>query len=438
MNRYLLHCSVLIFFLISCSDDSKPLINFDITEIILSETNSAEFSFQTKELWTIELDGEWFSVRQLRNEDRKVIMRVNTEELNYTNEERIGFIYINLNNGEDGMRHTIKVWQKPFDSTIYYKDGDVVELFSSTEGKGIDLVLMGDGFTLKDLIRKKGKYEKSMALATEHLFSVEPYKTYRNYFNVYMVVAESKEEGVSSEYGRNINTKFSSIYGAGTHISCNYEKCIEYVNLIQSIKGPIVLGDISAVIVLNSEKYAGTCYWWSEGFSIALCPMSNEFVPYDFRGIVNHEVGGHGFAKLADEYIKDENSNLSIPLTDIDNVKWWHNIGHQRNVDFTKDIEHILWRDFIGLPKYLNVGAFEGAYYYSYGVWRPEASSCMINNIPYYNAPSRWLITEKIMKMAGRSLSFDDFLHIDKIEPYHGLIKTNLDMKPLHPPIFVK
>ena len=42
---------------------------------------------------------------------------------------------------------------------------------------------------------------------------------------------------------------------------------------------------------------------WGDGSAIACCPMSADAYPYDFRGIVQHEAGGHGFGKLADEYI---------------------------------------------------------------------------------------------------------------------------------------
>ena len=52
-------------------------------------------------------------------------------------------------------------------------------------------------------------------------------------------------------------------------------------------------------------------------------------------------------------------------------------------------------------PGYERVGVYEGGFYYSFGVWRPEISSCMVNNIDYYNAPSRETIVKKIMAKAG-------------------------------------
>ena len=67
----------------------------------------------------------------------------------------------------------------------------------------------------------------------------------------------------------------------------------------------------------------------------------------------------------------------------------------------------------IGVPGYDKVNAFEGAYYYNYGAWRPEVSSCMIYNEKYYNAPSREAIVKWIYKTAGLQYTFEDFMEKD-------------------------
>ena len=60
---------------------------------------------------------------------------------------------------------------------------------------------------------------------------------------------------------------------------------------------------------------------------------------------------------------------------------------------------------------------FEGGFLYNYGVWRPEYLSCMENNIPYFNAPSRWRIVERIAKLADVPITFDDFVRQDHVSP---------------------
>lgn len=91
----------------------------------------------------------------------------------------------------------------------------------------------------------------------------------------------------------------------------------------------------------------------------------------------------------------------------------WESLG--RNADLTDDPARIEWREFYELPRYGMVGAFEGAYMYARGIWRPETNSCMNNNVSYFNAPSRKKIVERIMELSGRSFDMNDFLAKDAI-----------------------
>ncbi len=61
------------------------------------------------------------------------------------------------------------------------------------------------------------------------------------------------------------------------------------------------------------------------------------------------------------------------------------------------------------------VKAFERAYMYARGIWRPETNSCMNNNVSYFNAPSRKKIVERIMELSGRSFDMNDFLAKDAV-----------------------
>ena len=69
-------------------------------------------------------------------------------------------------------------------------------------------------------------------------------------------------------------------------------------------------------------------------------------------------------------------------------------------------------------PQYSNVvDVYEGAYMHTRGVWRSEATSCMNNNIAYYNAISREAMVKRIMKYAGEEYSFEAF----KAKDYESL-----------------
>ena len=293
---------------------------------------------------------------------------------------------------------------------------------------------MGDGFTQQSMALN-GYYEETMRKAADYFFSIEPYKTYRDYFNVYTVIAESEEVGVSEKNsGGKVNNKFGTAFGIGTEIVCNDKQVLEYAC---KVKGLPTEKPLTIIVVLNSTKYAGTTYLYSNGNSIALCPMSCESSPNDFEGLIHHEAGGHGFGFLCDEYVYFQKN---IPASRKQDIKEWQKLGFQMNLDFTNDPSSILWKDFIGLDKYKQVGAYEGGYEYQYGVWRSEENSCMNNNVPYYNVQSRWSIVRRIMQLSEKEFTIRDFIENDHVV-FPGMATHNIvdkSFKPLGEPIWIR
>ena len=121
-------------------------------------------------------------------------------------------------------------------------------------------------------------------------------------------------------------------------------------------------------------------------------------------------------------------------------IRAWQELGFQLNLDFTEDLSEILWKDFIGIDKYNNVGAFEGGYEYQYGVWRSEENSCMNNNIPYFNVQSRRIIVERIMKLAGEQFILNDFINKDNVSvPSEEVSRATTNfVQPLGEPIWIR
>ena len=366
------------------------------------------------------------------------ILRGNTIKLVFADnqklEERYGRVIIY--NKEYNLSDTLYIIQEAGSSDYFYRDGEYLLLQQAVKGRGVDLVFMGDGFTKKDLA-VNGRYEVVMKQAIDYFFSIEPYQTFRDYFNIYMVIAESEEEGVNTanDWRGKIHNKFGTEFGEGTAIECNDELCFEYARKIKELKTDV---PITVVMPLNSTKYAGTAYLYANGNSIALCPMSAEASPNDFEGVIHHEAGGHGFGFLCDEYVYYK---AQMPESRKKDLREWQKYGYQMNLDFTNDISSILWKDFIGIPKYSEVGAYEGGYEYQYGVWRSEHNSCMNNNIPYYNVQSRWSIVSRIMKLAGLNFSVQDFIEADKVTSWPAVTrgeKVDNNLPPLGCPKWIK
>lgn len=321
--------------------------------------------------------------------------------------------------------------EKPYISSDYSKDGQVLTLQKAIVGEGIDIVFMGDGFVDKDMAAD-GKYETRMKEAMEHFFSIEPIKSFRNRFNVFCVKAVSKNEGIS----KNGQTVFSTNYGDGTEINGDDNKCFEYALKVSSITER---SNTFIVTVLNDVKYAGTCYMYGDNASIAYCPFvaNNQQA---FSEIIHHEAVGHGFGKLADEYsysgtIPADEKNSYI--TQQQSLGWWN------NVDFISDPNSISWHSFLQNTAYTGqVGIYEGGCTYQYGLWRSTQNSIMLDNTGVFNAPSRQAIYKWIMELSGDSYSMGKFLEYDAINRTAvtralGTRKVAKDFVPLAPPVVV-
>lgn len=63
-----------------------------------------------------------------------------------------------------------------------YSDGEVMTLNTATNGPGIDIVFIGDGYDAKDIA--KGTFKQNTEDGFKHFFEIEPYSTYKDYFNV--------------------------------------------------------------------------------------------------------------------------------------------------------------------------------------------------------------------------------------------------------------
>lgn len=298
-------------------------------------------------------------------------------------------------------------------SADYSSDGSSTTLQYSSAGEGIDLILMGDAFSDRQIA--DGTYANVMQKAADAFFSEEPYKSMKDRFNVYTVNVVSATEGYEHS-GQALSTG----HGDGTYVYGNDAKVIEYA---KNAIGEERMDDAVIIVMMNEDAYAGTCFMYnppsgnySRGLSIAYFPTSSN--TDTFNGLVSHEAGGHGFAKLADEYAYE--SMGAITADAIANTKVNEAYGWWKNVDFTSDPELVKWSQFLSDPRYASegLGCFEGGLTYWTGVWRPTDASIMRYNTGGFNAPSRYAIWYRIGKLAyGESWegTYEDFVAYDAI-----------------------
>lgn len=333
---------------------------------------------------------------------------------------RIGFMYIvKEENQEQQILTTVTIVQEGntgSESTDFSADGNVKTLQESNKGKGIPIVLMGDGFIDTEI--SNGAYDKAMEKTYENLFTEEPMKSLKDYFDVYSVTAVSK----SNIFGYGYETAFSCILAeeGSTLITGDNVAVVSYTHCVENIDHDNAL----AIVILNADKYAGTTYFGFMNpsnqkmteFAIAYCPMVENAETDIFRQVLTHEAIGHGFAKLEDEYAYEDNGEIpEDEATTIRNLQ--SSYGWAQNVDFTQDTKKILWRKFLTDERYADegLGIYEGGCTYTKGIYRPTENSMMNDNAAGFNAPSRKAIYDRVMKEGtGNAPTYESFVDFDR------------------------
>ena len=261
----------------------------------------------------------------------------------------------------------------------------------------------------------------------EDFFSVEPYKSMRDRFNIYRVDAVSKNE----ELFNGCTTAFSAEFVGATSLTGNNTKALEYASkAVDSSR----MDDVLVIVLVNSGLSGGTAYMmdaetdhYAAGASVAWVPYKNMTVEEGISRnaqVLIHEAGGHGFGKLNDEYSTNFYGKADKNM--VDYIKECHKKNIFVNVDVTDNPKEVLWSRFINDERFAkeNIGVYKGGAGYFDGVWRPTENSVMrtnsLNTNNFFNAPSRAQIYTRIMKLSeGQDWQFDyeEFVKWDQAHP---------------------
>ena len=306
-----------------------------------------------------------------------------------------------------------------YESTDYSEDGKVVVLQKATEGNGINVAIVGDGFA--DVDFTSGHFDKVMHKTMEGLFRQEPMKSFRHLFNVYAVKAVSKhnvfldgcETALEGKYGSN-NSGYS------------YAECKEgtlrnkYINKIPAFNPD---EDICFVILNAYTPNASASYCrYPQGFSYSISGLGS-YTPAsnNLHGFENKICRGFGctFGHLGSE----EWNSFGGAATDATKEVILNYQANGWYMNLSVDPENVPWKKFLTDERYANedVGIYEGGYYCAFGIYRSSNTSIMrMTNIDEvtFNVPSREAIYKRMMQQAyGDSWQYDyeKFVEYDAI-----------------------
>ena len=369
--------------------------------------------------WEVESKPDWCELSPMSgNGKTEVTISINTLSKGAGN--RTGEVVFKLKN--EDYTHTCSVSQYDY---IYGED-EWLTLQKATRGNtgGINVVIIGDGFNAKDIA--EGDCLPALKEAAQYLITIEPYKTYSKYFNIYIGFAMSNESGIGSVNTIRYN-RFGTTFTGGSGLSADYDEIFSY-----ALNAPTVnqnnLNQTLIIIVPNTTEYGGITQMWEDGSAIAFCPRSTDAYPYDSRGVLQHEAGGHAFGKLGDEYIYHNafiDACHCICCSHVDAINQAKSLGWYDNLSLTGKMHEVPWSHLIFDSRYSNlVDIYEGGFMHSRGVFRSEQNSCMNNNVPYFNAISRESIVRRIKKYAGETFSFEEFVANDKTDASSAVCAT--------------
>lgn len=386
-------------------------------ELVCRPAVACALSTEHKQTLVIDAEGEWeldskpdWCELSQNSGNKKSEITLTIKQTTANSEPRSGDVVFRLK-GKD-YTHKCHVSQYGYQ----YGEDEYLTLQKATRGNngGINIVILGDGYDAKEIA--EGSYLKDMQEEIEYFFGIEPYTTYRDYFNVYTAFPLSTESGVGTVNTIRYN-KFETTFTGGVGLKCDYDAVFEYV-----LNAPTVnasnLDQTLIIIVPNSTDYGGICQMWTSGAAIAFCPKSTYGYPLDSRGVIQHEAGGHGFGKLGDEYIYHnafiDACNCTCCGHDFE-INGAKSLGWYDNLELTGKMHSVGWSHLIFDPRYSDiVDIFEGGFMHNRGVFRSEQNSCMNNDIPYYSTISRESIVKRIKRYAGEEYSFEEFVANDK------------------------
>ena len=386
-------------------------------ELVCRPSVACALSTQHKQKLVINAEGEWEVASKPSwcevspaSGNKKTEVTLTIKGMAITSGNREGKVVFRLKNKD--YTHECSVSQYGYK----YGEDQWITLQKATKGRngGINIVLLGDGYNAKNIA--DGDYLKHIKQEMEYFFGIEPYKTYRNYFNVYTAIPLSTESGVGTVNTIRYN-RFSTTFTGGVGLKADYDEIFSY-----ALGAPTVnkdnMKETLIIIVPNSTDYGGICQMWPDGSAIAFCPLSTYDYPLDTRGVVQHEAGGHGFGKLGDEYIYHNAFIDACGCSCCGHVMEFNSaksLGWYDNLSLTGKMHNVGWSHLIFDDRYSDiVDIYEGGYMHNRGVFRSEQNSCMNNDIPYYSTISRESIVKRIKRYAGETFSFEEFVKYDK------------------------
>jgi hypothetical protein len=232
----------------------------------------------------------------------------------------------------------------------------------------IDIAMVGDGYTAGEL----GQYATQAQQVANALFAEEPFTSYGGLFLVHRVDVVSNESGVDNDPTNGIDRDTAMDMA----FWCNDIERLLCINVSKAVGfAGAAPGHEQILALANSTMYGGAGYS-SSNLGTVSGGNGSAFE------VAIHELG-HSFGDLADEYTYGGGTNYPYGEPSAANVSIL--TAAEMAASGTK------WADWLGFndPQWDGlVDTFEGAAYYTNGIYRPTDNSKMRALGRPFNPPS--------------------------------------------------
>lgn len=377
------------------------------------------------------------------------------------------------------------------DNTVY----EPIQYMTASAGapKPVTIAVVPDGFTKEQL----SSYVMLAKSGIDALMNTEPYKTYKDFFNVWILQKPSVEAGASVTDGNGniaepVNNAFGSRWGEGYRdMTADSDDLFDFVtrNCPDITGGVHPISEVPILLIINDPRYGGICHSYSNGQGYGMVPYTKEGgtlnwaypnvtpstdepissdemnnyshwttneeyaaigrVSGDWRNVLVHEFGGHCFGRLGDEYWP--NNSLTYLSGPINTHNWpvplaLNVASSPTAVTWQADVLDYPLENLVAIdPNYGRIGIFQGGGTVMFGRWRSEMISCMIDNRFYFSTWQRMLIVRRIMSLSGttfdaasfwaKDVTFDPVRDVQSNQVMGGFELPHQIMPLLPPPV---
>ncbi|MFJ7936407.1 M64 family metallopeptidase [Sporosarcina sp. NPDC096371] len=270
----------------------------------------------------------------------------------------------------------------------------------------LNLIILGDGYTEEEMDKFREDVDRNQNVQ----WSVEPFRSYRNYFNVYMVETPSKDSGISCDPNDG-NVRRETVFNLQYAGSCPADALARGVtygaggaqarnNIITNYVAPL-LGISATAQNIQTLALGNTTTYGGIGGGDATTTGGSPQGPL----VSLHELG-HSLGSLRDEYAYN---NRGIPggahpdsepssfhhtqMTSEEMIssasKWWRWLGEESESG--------------GIIRAADADGHESGSLKSSNVWRPSAHSMMRHTGFYFDQVGKEHMTQRITGMRNAS-----------------------------------